>query len=82
MPIYEYQCLNCGERIEALLTAGDRPPEECPSCGGRLAKVLSKPGGFQFKGPGFYATDYGRGSSSCCGQSQPCNNPKRCCEKE
>ena len=56
MPIYEYACTSCGERLEARQTFDDPPLEECPVCGGRLRKLYS-PVGIVFKGSGFYATD-------------------------
>ena len=57
MPIYEYQCGECGTRTEAIQRLDEEPLTECPSCGGPLAKLLSAPA-FQFKGTGWYVTDY------------------------
>jgi putative FmdB family regulatory protein len=57
MPIYEYKCLKCGKVIELLQRRSEPPPEKCPSCGGSLKKVLSPPS-LQFKGSGWYVTDY------------------------
>lgn len=57
MPIYEYVCQECGERVEALQRIDDPPLTECPSCGGSLKKAISAPA-FQFKGSGWYVTDY------------------------
>jgi putative FmdB family regulatory protein len=59
MPIYEYICERCEETIETLQRFGDPPPPECPKCGGSLRKKLSAPA-FQFKGSGWYVTDYAR----------------------
>jgi putative FmdB family regulatory protein len=59
MPLYEYQCTACGQRIEVLQRFQDAPLHECPHCGGALTKLLSAPA-LQFKGSGFYLTDYGR----------------------
>ncbi len=59
MPLYEYRCTNCGERIEILQHVGAGAPGDCPRCGGHLEKVLSAPA-LQFKGSGWYVTDYGR----------------------
>ena len=59
MPIYEYSCLKCGERIEALQGLHDAPLTLCEACGGELKKLLSAPT-FQFKGTGWYVTDYGK----------------------
>jgi putative FmdB family regulatory protein len=59
MPIYEYKCSNCGAQFELLRKVSDAPPKRCKKCGGHLKKILSPPA-LQFKGPGFYATDYAR----------------------
>jgi putative FmdB family regulatory protein len=60
MPLYEYECQTCGKRIEALQRFSDPPLESC-SCGdeGKLKKLISAPA-FQFKGDGWYVTDYAR----------------------
>lgn len=57
MPIYEYQCQACGLRHEAIRRFADPPLEACPECGGALKKLVSSPA-FQFKGTGWYVTDY------------------------
>jgi putative FmdB family regulatory protein len=57
MPLYEYQCTNCNERIEILQRMSDPPYAHCPKCGGEMKKLLSSPA-IQFKGSGFYKTDY------------------------
>lgn len=59
MPIYEYGCDDCGRVSETLQRIGDPPLTECPHCGGRLHKRISAPA-FQFKGSGWYVTDYAR----------------------
>jgi putative FmdB family regulatory protein len=59
MPLYEYHCVDCGQRIEVLRRFSDAPLIECPHCGGVLRKLPSAPS-LQFKGSGFYLTDYGR----------------------
>ena len=59
MPIYEYSCLKCGERTEALQSLYDAPLTTCEACGGELKKLLSAPS-FQFKGSGWYVTDYAK----------------------
>lgn len=59
MPLYEYRCSNCGEMVEVLQRSGDPPPAECSRCGGPMLKVLSAPA-LQFKGSGWYVTDYAR----------------------
>jgi putative FmdB family regulatory protein len=61
VPIYEYQCEDCGALIEAFQKMSDDPLTECEQCGGPLRKVLH-PVAIHFKGSGFYTTDYGKGS--------------------
>lgn len=62
MPLYEYQCQECGEVHEMLQRFSDPPYAICPACGGALKKLVSAPA-IQFKGSGFYITDYGKGTS-------------------
>lgn len=64
MPLYEYQCDACGGRIERIRKFSDPPLDEpCPTCGGHLTKLLSSPA-IQFKGAGWYVTDYAKSGSS------------------
>jgi len=63
MPLYEYQCENCGHRFEVIQKYSDAPVSVCPKCGGPVQKLLSSPA-IQFKGSGFYLTDYGRGGKT------------------
>lgn len=57
MPIYEYECLQCSKRTEWLQRMSDAPLAACPQCGGAVRRLISAPA-FQFKGSGFYKTDY------------------------
>ena len=60
MPLYEYQCDGkCGRLFEVIRKFSDPPLEKCPTCGGPIHKLQSSPA-FQFKGSGFYITDYGK----------------------
>ena len=60
MPLYEYLCDACGHRFERIQKFSDPPLEDCPNCGQKqLRKLLSSPA-IQFKGSGFYITDYAR----------------------
>lgn len=59
MPIYGYRCASCGHELEVLQSMRDAPLTVCDDCGGRLEKKLY-PVGVQFKGSGFYSTDYKR----------------------
>jgi putative FmdB family regulatory protein len=61
MPLYEYECEDCG-RFELLQRFSDPPLTACPRCGSRVEKLLSAPA-IQFKGTGWYVTDYARKSS-------------------
>jgi putative FmdB family regulatory protein len=62
MPLYEYQCDACGSRFELIRKFSDPPLEVCPTCGkGPVQKLISSPA-FQFKGSGWYITDYARKS--------------------
>ena len=62
MPIYEYKCQSCGERYEKLQKYSDPLCKKCPHCGGPLKKLISSPA-IQFKGNGFYITDYAKKNS-------------------
>ncbi|MDQ3818717.1 MAG: zinc ribbon domain-containing protein [Acidobacteriota bacterium] len=57
MPIYEYQCKKCNAHTEVMQKITDKPLTRCRKCGGRLEKLLSAPA-IQFKGSGWYVTDY------------------------
>jgi len=57
MPIYEYSCRKCGAHVEAMQRVSDKPLVKHAGCGGRLQKEWSRTG-FQFKGSGWYVTDY------------------------
>ena len=57
MPLYEYLCESCGKTIEVIQKFADAPLSECEACGGTLEKLLSR-STVQFKGTGWYVTDY------------------------
>jgi len=57
MPIYEFECRKCKAHIEVFQKMSDKPPVKCRKCGGRLERKLSAPA-IQFKGSGWYVTDY------------------------
>jgi len=63
MPLYEYQCTVCGERSEILQRVSDPSYTHCPKCGGMVKKLFSSPA-IQFKGSGFYKTDYASTSTA------------------
>lgn len=63
MPLYEYHCESCGHRFEVIQKFSDDPVSVCPNCGkGPVVKLLSSPA-IQFKGSGWYITDYARKDS-------------------
>lgn len=66
MPLYEYECSACAHRFEVIQKYSDAPIDICPKCGGAVSKLFSSPA-IQFKGSGFYLTDYGRGGKSDIG---------------
>jgi putative FmdB family regulatory protein len=59
MPLYEYECEKCGQRFERIQKFSDPPVDKCPSCEGTVRKLLSSPA-IQFKGSGWYITDYAK----------------------
>ena len=64
MPIFEYECTKCGKRTEHLQLSPSAPLTACPECDGEVTKLMSAPA-FQFKGTGWYVTDYaGKGKDS------------------
>ena len=66
MPLYEFRCESCGHETETILLFSDPLPTICETCGGPLKKLLSAPA-VQFKGSGFYLTDYGRSGAAANG---------------
>src|SRR5215472_15756205 len=66
MPIYEYQCKKCHHRFEKIQKFSDPLVKKCPDCGGPVEQVLSAPA-VQFKGSGWYVTDYAKKSSASSG---------------
>ena len=78
MPLYEYECGACGHRFEIIQKFSDGPPDACPKCGkGPLQRLLSSPA-IQFKGTGWYVTDYaakGRGSDKSSESSKSETKP-------
>jgi putative FmdB family regulatory protein len=63
MPLYEYQCKKCGHRFEKIQKFSDPHVKKCPECGGAVEQLLSPPA-VQFKGSGWYVTDYARKPSA------------------
>jgi len=63
MPLYEYECKKCGHRFEKIQKFSDKMVTKCPECGGRVEQTISAPA-VQFKGSGWYVTDYAKKPSS------------------
>lgn len=88
MPIYEYQCTNCGYDMEAMQKMSDAPLTDCPQCGQPALKKLISAAGFRLAGGGWYETDFksgnkrnvseksssdtGGGGGACCSGSCGC----------
>jgi putative FmdB family regulatory protein len=79
MPLYEYQCKKCGHRFEKIQKFSDKPVKKCPECGGPVEQTISAPA-VQFKGSGWYVTDYAKksqASSSSDGGSKDSKESKK-----
>lgn len=63
MPLYEYECKKCGHRFEKIQLYSAKMVKKCPECGGQVEQMISAPA-VQFKGSGWYVTDYAKKSSS------------------
>jgi putative FmdB family regulatory protein len=68
MPLYEYECDACGHRFEKIQKFSDPLVDICPTCGGAVHKLMSSPA-IQFKGSGFYITDYPKGDKGSAPKS-------------
>jgi putative FmdB family regulatory protein len=72
MPLYEYECKKCHHRFERLQKFSDPHVKKCPECGGPIEQVISAPA-VQFKGSGWYVTDYAKKSSAPSSTSNSSN---------
>ncbi len=63
MPLYEYECKKCHHRFERIVKYSDAPMKKCPDCGGPVEQTITAPA-VQFKGSGWYVTDYAKKSSA------------------
>ncbi|NLO28117.1 MAG: zinc ribbon domain-containing protein [Actinobacteria bacterium] len=70
MPTYEYRCLSCDHQFERFQRMSDEPVKECEVCGEPVRRLLF-PVAIQFKGSGFYTTDYARRSTISSGVAHP-----------
>lgn len=71
MPIYEYVCKKCGHKFEKIQKFSDPKVKKCPECGGAVEQTINAPA-VQFKGTGWYVTDYAKKSDS----KEPSSKPK------
>ncbi len=73
MPLYEYECKKCHHRFERIQKFSDPHVKKCPECGGPIEQVISAPA-VQFKGSGWYVTDYAKKSSTGSSSSSSNSN--------
>lgn len=81
MPLYEYECKKCGHRFERIQKFSDAMVKKCPDCGGKVEQMISAPA-VQFKGSGWYVTDYAKrsGPSSSSESGGKSESPKESAE--
>jgi len=72
MPLYEYECKKCHHRFEKIQKFSDPHVKRCPECGGSIEQVISAPA-VQFKGSGWYVTDYAKKSPAASSSSNSSN---------
>jgi putative FmdB family regulatory protein len=76
MPLYEYECKKCGHRFEKIQKFSDKMVKKCPECGGQVEQMISAPA-VQFKGSGWYVTDYAKKPSSAGSSSGDSSKDKK-----
>ena len=85
MPLYEYECKKCGHRFERIQKFSDKMVKKCPDCGGVVEQMISAPA-VQFKGSGWYVTDYAKkpsaGSSSSSSSSDSSKDDSSAASKD
>ena len=81
MPLYEYECKKCGHRFEKIQKFSDKPISKCPECGGAVVQLLSAPA-VQFKGSGWYVTDYAKKGAAQASSSESDTGTKETKEKK
>jgi len=80
MPIYEFVCESCGRLVESLQKVDDPPPDACPECGGKMAKIMSR-NSFQLKGGGWYRDLYASGKAANTETPKPKEEAKPAADK-
>ncbi|MFL6417055.1 MAG: FmdB family zinc ribbon protein [Bryobacteraceae bacterium] len=73
MPLYEYECENCGDLFEVIQKFADEPLTMHEKCGGKVHRILSAPA-LQFKGSGWYVNDYAKGGNAGAPSSKKTNS--------
>jgi putative FmdB family regulatory protein len=81
MPTYEYKCQDCGRTFERFQSMKDKPIAKCPTCGGRVQRLISGGGGIIFKGSISDATDYTPSNLPACGRDRPCCGRDKPCDQ-
>ncbi|HSJ47343.1 MAG TPA: zinc ribbon domain-containing protein [Gammaproteobacteria bacterium] len=76
MPIYEYQCTDCGHELEALQKMSEDPLQDCPECGKPALQKLVSAAGFRLKGGGWYETDFKKTGRKNVAESKPAGGDK------
>ena len=76
MPLYEYLCKKCGHRFEKIQKFSDKLVKKCPECGGTVEQVISAPA-VQFKGSGWYVTDYAKKSGTSASSESSSKDSKK-----
>jgi putative FmdB family regulatory protein len=77
VPLYEYECFLCRHRFERIRSVAEASEVSCPACGGKVRRLLGVPA-LQFKGSGWYVTDYGKGNggrSSALAKTEDTDTP-------
>ena len=80
MPLYEYKCKKCGHRFEKIESFSSSTTKKCPKCGGTAERQVAAPA-IQFKGSGWYVTDYAKKSSSPASSSESSDSGSKATDK-
>jgi putative FmdB family regulatory protein len=75
VPLYEYECDKCADRFEVIQKVDAKPLRRCPKCGGKVNRLISAPA-IQFRGSGWYVTDYGKGTGGKPGRKDASTSSK------
>ena len=81
MPLYEYKCLKCGRHTEKIESVSGPHLKKCPHCGGKVERLIAAPA-IQFKGAGWYVTDYAAKSKDGGAEEKPASEAKEGAAKE